>query len=1273
MHKRKRIAFLAGQVDEYYQTDVLTGFEKRAFEYDYDVCVFGMYQKYQSSAAREIGETSIFSIIPYEEFDGVVMMLDTLQTPGLADSIELIVKERCSCPVLSVDKISDNFASITPNHYTAVKAEIAHLIEEHGYTDIAYLTGKAWHPYSKERLRAFVDCMHEHGLEVPDNRIFYGDFWYTSGENLGDRLVRSGDRLPQVIACANDCMAIGLAKSLTANGYRIPDDIAILGYDSTEEGRLSPVPLTSVFLPSTELGEHAADSIKALIEGGKVKPFEGPVNFFIGSSCGCKPDTTLTSKELRATWDTDISSNSVYSTFNYIDEDLLIQESFDSLMETIFAYVYQIREFESFSICLNEDWEHYCTPAGSDRAGEQLNLSILKDTDRFFSRKILDAMTCFAERFNSDQINLNQFFDRQILIPRLDEYRDRPEVFIFTPLYFEDASFGYACVSYAEPKSYSETYRIWLKSIMRGLEYYRRQETLKAVNRKLEAGMVRDALTGLYNYRGLTQQSNAILAEYRKRGASEIGVLAVDIKNLSSINSADGRAVGDKAILKLSEAMRESIADGEVFCFGSGEEAGIVYIEGDANEVLTGRLKAVKEMIAEYNNTSGLSKVDIYSGFASGKPSDDSELTRLINMALSRKNAQKASHTSGAEEGSENWESEAMIVNDILDQNKINYHFQPIVDAHTSEIYAYEALMRVDVTPYINPPAVLKYADSFNRLYDVENATFTNVLNLIDSKGRDFKHDAKIFINSIPGQHLKDDDIARLDEIMSRHSKDIVVELTEESELDDNELTELKSKYRRMGVEVAIDDYGTGYSNVSNLLRYTPDYVKVDRSLITEIENSPQKQHLVKDIISFAHDYDIKVLAEGVETEAELATVIGMGVDLIQGYYTARPSEKVVKEIDPKVRGEILKYNALKEESRNKYIYFAGRDARISTSALTQNEYQTIRITNGQVTYRDVTIVGAPGQNPSLGIEIEDGYSGQITLENVHLTGKKRSCAIDIGNGCDVVLVLKGENFLEAGGIKVAPDANLLIEGDGNLQIQVMQSDGFCIGNTIDSRHGKIIFQQDGTLDLRFNCSRGVALGSGLGGEINILKGKYIFNISGQECVGIGSFEGNINPVIKKCSIEMTNTALTGVGVGSFRGEARITMEDLSFVGDFTNNEIVVLGTRFAPYTGVSVSRGSIIVKMVCSSGAVAGSFTARDSLIRFDYISLAVDLDGKSAAIYRGMDKNVKVDVTNSHIEGNVKTELKVPEGAGKMDFHVVGSTTRLHINGELLREDFN
>ncbi|MBR1724721.1 MAG: EAL domain-containing protein, partial [Ruminococcus sp.] len=256
------------------------------------------------------------------------------------------------------------------------------------------------------------------------------------------------------------------------------------------------------------------------------------------------------------------------------------------------------------------------------------------------------------------------------------------------------------------------------------------------------------------------------------------------------------------------------------------------------------------------------------------------------------------------EEAREDYE----LVAKMLDENLLTYHFQPIVNTVDGGIYSYEALMRSGTERRVPPLSIIKYADMQDRLADVEKATFFNVLDITE-KHSDALGEAKVFINSIPGVKLSEEDMKVVEAGLERLKDKVVVELTEEAELSDEDLEQLKELFRRHDTKIAVDDYGTGYSNVNNLLRYMPNYVKIDRALLSDINNKPQKKHFVKEIISFCHDNDILALAEGVETSEELRTVIILGADLIQGYYTGRPAKEFVSQIDEEIRGEIKRYH----------------------------------------------------------------------------------------------------------------------------------------------------------------------------------------------------------------------------------------------------------------------------------------------------------------------------------------------------------------------------
>ena len=1138
---RKRIAFLCGQPEEYCQSLFIQGFNKVALAADFDVCVFAMYQKYQDSMQREAGDASIFDIINYSKFDAVVVMADSIQTPGLVEKIE----ERLTTyggKVLFIEGENDRFPNEIQDNYHPIKKVISHLIEEHNLTDIAFLTGKSWHPHAKKRLQAFLDCMKDHGLEVSPERVFYGDFWYTSGESVADRITKRNAKLPQAVACANDAMALGLAKALVSKGYKIPEDIVIVGYDSNDEGKHAPVPLTSADIPIFDFGSHCAEDIISMLNGGEPTEFVSDSEMFIGCSCGCKGDSIVPDYPLRDGWDTQLSESGIYSVFNHMTEDVVNQTSFTSLVNTIYSYAYQIRPFEGFSLCVNVDWQQKFIG---------------------FTEDMIQVIRCGSSGVN-DSVNFDVKFNRELMLTDLYEERNKPCVFFFLPFTYDDRVYGFTAICYTDPMAcIDDTFRAYCRRCMIGFEVLRRSTETIADDDTIRDGLIKDNLTGLYNYQGLLSEGSYLVSKMRNKGCY-MSALALDVKDLTSINEQFGRAAGDKTIVSAASMIESVFRDNDSICscLGNGEFIALRLSTSKSEEEMLMHYDKLKSKIEGYNSDPSVNaKLFFYYGIETDCPETMTNLERLINTAISKKNSNKIKVTKAQEMGlSEEERERSLVVNEILDSNRLNYHFQPIVSAKDGEIYAYEALMRVDINPYIDPPTVIRYAALSERLSDVEYETFVNVIDVVERRKDIFDGTKKVFINSIPGQRIPDENLEELKNRIKQLPGTVVIELTEQSELTDGELGRLNELYSDMGVDTALDDYGTGYSNITNLLRYMPKYVKIDRMLLSEIQNSPQKQHFVKDIISFSHDNNIITLAEGVETSEELRTVIMLGVDLIQGFYTARPAAEIISSINADIKREICEERAKFESSGVDSVFVAGREGRIVLPKLSEEDVEVISVGKEESTFIDFTISGSPELMTKIVMKVSNGYKGRITLENVGFGSDSTGPAISIEGGSDVTLVCKGSNKLLEG-IYVAEDSTLHIEGDGDLTLNVSAMEFFCIGAGPEKRHGDIFIDEfDGMLSINGNGVLGIGIGSGLGGNITLNCAHIYVGTPGRTTVAIGNLKGESNISINDCDINVMCRSMRCCGIGSHDGKADITIANTMYYSNIDGRDALFIG-----------------------------------------------------------------------------------------------------------------
>lgn len=213
--------------------------------------------------------------------------------------------------------------------------------------------------------------------------------------------------------------------------------------------------------------------------------------------------------------------------------------------------------------------------------------------------------------------------------------------------------------------------------------------------------------------------------------------------------------------------------------------------------------------------------------------------------------------------------------------------FQPIVEAKGGAVVAQEALLRSGEPALPHPGAVLDAAHRADRLFDVGRLVRATVSESIAgaAAGWDF------FVNLHP-QDLEDETLYEPEAPLSRVAQRVVLEITERASLD--AIPRVRSRVaqlREMGFRIALDDLGAGYAGLTSFVVLEPELVKLDMSLIRDVQQSAAKQKIVGSMVSLCHEMGKKIVAEGVEQAAERDTLVALGCDLLQGYYFGRPGK----------------------------------------------------------------------------------------------------------------------------------------------------------------------------------------------------------------------------------------------------------------------------------------------------------------------------------------------------------------------------------------------
>lgn len=223
--------------------------------------------------------------------------------------------------------------------------------------------------------------------------------------------------------------------------------------------------------------------------------------------------------------------------------------------------------------------------------------------------------------------------------------------------------------------------------------------------------------------------------------------------------------------------------------------------------------------------------------------------------------------------------------------NTLSMHFQPIVDAHTRTRFGYEALLRTGDRALPHPGAILDAAERLERVPALGRAVRGHVARVITAAPPER---GTVFIN-VHLLDLFDKQLTSTFAPLSKLAARVCLEITERTSLAGAlDLRYRVAELRELGFRIAIDDLGGGHARMGTFSPLDTDFVKLDMSLVRDIEKHPVKQRLIRSIAELCLEQGAKVIAEGVETEAEAQILVELGCDLLQGYLIARPGPPFV-------------------------------------------------------------------------------------------------------------------------------------------------------------------------------------------------------------------------------------------------------------------------------------------------------------------------------------------------------------------------------------------
>jgi diguanylate cyclase (GGDEF)-like protein len=391
-----------------------------------------------------------------------------------------------------------------------------------------------------------------------------------------------------------------------------------------------------------------------------------------------------------------------------------------------------------------------------------------------------------------------------------------------------------------------------------------------------------DGLTGALTRTGFARELAARLAQASPQ--RPLALLAVDVDGFGRINKQLGHAAGDELLIQLVRTAASVVRDDDAIGRLGGDEFALLVGGDDAHAVGERVLLALR-------GSGGQGRgIDVSIGIASAPANGTTvaALLRAADVAMRRaKRTGKGRVVSYTGESLADREDERArrALAEMIGHERIAMATQPIVDLRSGAVHAYEALARFGIAGDLSTGELFALAERVGMREELDLACLGRGLALLAERPAG----TRLSVN-VSSQLLAD---PRAVELLAAQPdlQGLVLEITEEALVRDYAALQLALRpLVERGARVAVDDMGAGYSGLRHAIDLHPTYLKLDRALVHGIDRDPKRAALVDALLRYAQHAGSHIVAEGVETEGELATLTRLGVPLAQGFLLGRPA-----------------------------------------------------------------------------------------------------------------------------------------------------------------------------------------------------------------------------------------------------------------------------------------------------------------------------------------------------------------------------------------------